>query len=112
MSIAAARLLATVIFAAYAYIADDGNLVAFDTDSTDLTAGNISSNISSSGENVFVRNMTTGVTQLVSVDPTGSQASNSVTGGLGISGSGTEVVFESSSTNLLGPEGRESTAFS
>ncbi len=83
-------------------ISDDGNLVVFDSDATNLVAGTISYSSSDSEiSNVFVRNMETGTTQLVSIDSTGTEANNGEAIGVSISGNGTEVAFFSDATNLV-----------
>ncbi len=93
-------------YADNASISDDGNLIAFLSDATDLVAGDISYTSSSTFlENVFVRNMETGITQLVSIDPTGTEANNEVANLPEISGNGNEVVFRSNATNLLPKSG-------
>ena len=83
-------------------ISDDGNLVVFQSDATDLVSGTI--NYSSSDleiSNVFVRNMETGTTQLVSVDPTGKNANNAFASDGTISGNGAEIAFFSDASNLV-----------
>lgn len=76
-------------------VSDDGSRVVFTSNATDLVPDD------TNGESdVFVRNMTTGATTLVTRAPNGQQADRSSSGAK-ISGDGTYVVFASNATNLL-----------
>ncbi len=93
-------------FASGESISDDGNLIAFRSDATDLVAGTISYTSSASElSNIFVRNMETATTQLVSIDPTGTEANNTTAVGGTMSGDGTEIAFYSDASNLLPSNG-------
>jgi Tol biopolymer transport system component len=75
-------------------VSADGTYVAFVSDATDLTeAGSAPKN------NVFVRNMVTGVTTQVSLSTSGQQP-NGYSTRPSISGDGTYIAFDSTATDL------------
>ena len=74
-------------------ISDDGRYVAFESDATNLTPVTIGGHFE-----VYVRDMTTGVTKLISAGPGG--AANADSSGPAISGDGNTVVFSSAASNL------------
>jgi len=74
----------------------DGHLMAFQSDATDLVAGVYDSNKAS---DVFVRNLQTGATELVSATPGGNVGNNSSFDPI-ISPNGRYVAFLSDATNL------------
>jgi Tol biopolymer transport system component len=76
-------------------IAADGNCVAFESDSSNLVAGD-----TNNSSDIFVHDRTTGVTDRVSVDSSGSEA-NSGSVAPSISADGRYVAFESVATNLV-----------
>jgi len=81
----------------FAWIASDGSAVVFEGSASNLVAGDANSSV-----DVFVHDRTTGVTECVSVDPSGVPAG----GGSGwapstISADGRYVVFSSNSSNLV-----------
>jgi hypothetical protein len=75
-------------------ISDDGNLVVFQSSATDLTVDAVT------GTQVFVRNMTTGVTQLVSRATGNGAVGNGSSNNAQISSTGRFVVWDSTSTNF------------
>jgi Tol biopolymer transport system component len=77
-----------------AEISADGRFVVFNSDASNLVAGD------TSGDDVFVRDLLVGTTALVSVSSTGEQASSSY--GVAISADGRFVAFDSYSSNLVG----------
>jgi Tol biopolymer transport system component len=76
-------------------IAADGNCVAFESDSSNLVAGDTNGT-----RDVFVHDRTTGVTERVSVDTSGGEG-NDYSYGPSISADGRYVAFESWATNLV-----------
>jgi Tol biopolymer transport system component len=74
-------------------ISADGRYVAFVSGATNLVPGG------TSGRQVFVRDLVTGTTELVSVS-TGGVAGNGVSGNPAISADGRHVAFASDATNL------------
>jgi Tol biopolymer transport system component len=76
-------------------ISSDGQIVAFDSNATDLVAGDTNGVF-----DVFVRDRGAGTTQRVSVGSAGAQA-NDFSGAADISGNGRFVAFESGATNLV-----------
>jgi len=76
-------------------ISADGRYVAFESDASNLVAGDSNSLI-----DIFVHDRNTGVTELLSVDSSGTQA-NSVSLNPSISDDGRYIAFESSATNLV-----------
>ncbi|GAB3277787.1 TolB-like translocation protein [Kineosporia babensis] len=92
----------------YASISGDGNLVAFDSDATDLVNGDTNGT-----RDIFVRNVSAGTTQRVSVSSSGEQSEPKLANPPQpwfatrdnlepqISGDGSAVVFHSYATNLV-----------
>jgi Tol biopolymer transport system component len=78
----------------FATVSDDGRYVAFASYADDLIASD--TNVS---RDIFVRDMDTGLTQLVSTGILGQ--ANSGSGGSMISGDGTHVTFDSVASNLV-----------
>ena len=78
-------------------ISADGNKVAFDSNGSNLVPDDTNGNYI---YDVFVRDLTTGVTTLVSRDSNGNQG-NSDSGNSVLSADGSKVVFFSSATNLV-----------
>lgn len=77
-------------------IDSDGLVVAFESDAKNLVSGGDSNGVT----DVFVRDLTTGVTTRASVGDIGQQG-NWISQSASISGDGTRIVFESYATNLL-----------
>ena len=75
----------------------DGSQAVFSTTSTNLVSNN---DRNGAGSDVFVRNINTLATEVVSVDNQGSTGS-SESGGAGISDDGRYVVFQSTATDLV-----------
>ena len=73
----------------------DGSKVAFSSDATNLVAGDANGQ-----KDVFVRDLTTGTTTLVSVDSGGTQ-SNGSSSTASLNADGTRVAFSSNATNLV-----------
>lgn len=78
-----------------ASISADGVRIVFYGSASNLVAGD-----TNTSADVFVRNISTGVTERVSVDSNGAQANASSSGGV-ISPDGRFVVFRSTATNLV-----------
>lgn len=78
-------------------LSGDGRFVAFTSQATNLVAGG------STGQQLFVRDLAVGTTEIVSVS-TGGAAANSTVSGASISGDGRYVAFESQATNLVGED--------
>jgi Tol biopolymer transport system component len=76
-------------------ISADGRFVAFDSSATNLIARDTNGTV-----DVFVRDLTTGVTKRVSVDSSGVEADHG-SGGPSISANGEVVAFASAATNLI-----------
>jgi hypothetical protein len=76
-------------------ISSDGRCVAFQSNSTNLVAGDTNGKT-----DIFVHDRTTGVTERVSVDSSGSEANN-VSVDPSISADGRYVAFESVASNLV-----------
>ncbi len=76
-------------------ISADGRYVAFPSEASNLVAGDLNGTY-----DVFVHDLQTGVTTLVSVDSDGAQG-NSYSGGRSISGDGRFVAFDSFASNLV-----------
>ena len=76
-------------------ISADGRYVAFDSDATNLVAGD-----SNSERDVFVRDMVAGTTTRISVDSAGNEG-NDASYGPAISADGRYVAFSSAATNLI-----------
>jgi dipeptidyl aminopeptidase/acylaminoacyl peptidase len=77
-------------------LSSDGSLMVFQSDATDLVAGSSASN---GATNVFVRNVSTGQTQLISAAPGGAVANGRSFDPV-ISPNGRYVAFLSTATNL------------
>ncbi|MGB8507914.1 MAG: Ig-like domain-containing protein, partial [Pyrinomonadaceae bacterium] len=78
-------------------ISPNGRYVAFVNSSTNLVAG-----VTSNGADAFVRDMQTGVTTLVTVNPAGTAGGNgSASGRVLVSDDGRYVVFHSFANNLV-----------
>ena len=80
-------------------LSDDGQIIAFRSYASDLVANDLNGG---SGD-VFVRDLQTGVTTLVSVNAAGTGSGNSSSDGPSISGDGRYVAFESYATDLATP---------
>jgi CSLREA domain-containing protein len=80
-------------------ISSDGNLVAFQSDDTNLVTGD-----DNGAPDVFVRDRTAGTTTRADVSSTGTQANNGATGGFAMSDDGKFVTFSSAATNLVGSD--------
>ena len=78
-------------------ISADGRYAAFDSDAVNMVAGNTYNN-----SNVYVRDLLTGTTTLVSAEPGGSPPPDAPSNQSSMSADGRYVAFESSS-QLLGP---------
>ncbi|MFD1281513.1 Hint domain-containing protein, partial [Methylobacterium goesingense] len=78
-----------------ASISADGTRIAFQSIANNLVVGD-----TNSLTDVFVKDLTTGNTTLVSTDSTGAQAS-SISSNASISADGTRVAFQSTATNLV-----------
>lgn len=78
-----------------AAISGDGRYVAFDSEASNIVAGDTNGVM-----DVFVRDLETGTTTRVDLDPSGGQA-NDETGFLDFSADGLHVLFYSWSTNLV-----------
>jgi Tol biopolymer transport system component len=76
-------------------ISADGTKVVFESQASDLVPGD-----AGTSSDVFVRDLTTGVTSLVSVDRTGQRPGNNSSRNPVISADGTKVAFESDATDL------------
>src|ERR1044072_2759555 len=83
-------------------ISDDGRFVAFDSTASDLVSNDTNGG-GSFGTDVFVRDLQTNTTILVSMNSAGTGSGNlsSFTSGARISGDGHFVAFASSATNLV-----------
>jgi Tol biopolymer transport system component len=77
-------------------ISDDGRLVAFESDATDLLATPVS------GHHAYVRDLAAGTTTLVDRTPSGAVA-NGETDGVYLSGDGSRVAIVSKASNLTSP---------
>jgi Tol biopolymer transport system component len=80
----------------FAAISGDGRFVAFDSDATNLVAGD-----TNGVGDVFVHDRQTGVTQRVSVDSAGNQGNGYSYDATAISADGRFVGFKSQATNLV-----------
>ncbi|TSD87589.1 hypothetical protein FFK22_016515 [Mycobacterium sp. KBS0706] len=76
-------------------VSDDGQRVAFYSESNNLVAGDTNSN-----PDIFVRDLAAGTTERVTVATDGTQA-NDYSDQAAISGNGRYVVFQSAATNLV-----------
>lgn len=77
-------------------LSSDGRYLAFDSDCTNLVPNDVNGH-----RDVFVHDLVSGVTTIVSVDSSGVQGDGDSAEGLAISGDGTRVVFQSDATNLV-----------
>ena len=77
-------------------ISDDGRYVLFES-----RAGNLATNLIRSIENIFIRDMVEGVTQMVSASADGLSSGNQASGGSSMTPDGRIIVFESDATNLV-----------
>ncbi|MET3694661.1 Hint domain-containing protein, partial [Methylobacterium goesingense] len=78
-----------------ASISADGRYVAFASSATNLVAGDINSR-----QDIFLKDLRTGTTTLVSTDSTGALANNA-SAIAAISADGTRVAFQSTASNLV-----------
>lgn len=78
-----------------AWVSSDGTVIAFESDATDLVAGD-----ANAARDVFARNTVASTTALVSVDTAGAQGNGASVNGSPSSG-GRYVSFTSSATNLV-----------
>ena len=76
-------------------ISADGNFVVFVSDAPDLVAGDTNDR-----DDVFVRNLSTGAVERISLSPSGAQANNN-SGPATISANGRFVAFSSLASNLV-----------
>ncbi len=74
----------------------DGHIVAFDSDASDLVAGDANGTT-----DVFYRDLQAGVTRLVSVDAAGTGSGNGASSFPTLSADGTRVAFGSSASDLV-----------
>ena len=74
----------------------DGSVVAFESNSTNLTGSD-----TNGAKDVFARNLTTGVTSLVSINAAGTASGNCESRNAIISADGRYVAFESCASDLL-----------
>ena len=81
-------------------LSDDGRFTVFESAATDLVAAQDNNGHLLDKEDVFVRDLQTGTTTLVSVNMTGDGTGNSYSFFATISGNGKFVAFISSSSNL------------
>jgi Tol biopolymer transport system component len=81
-------------------ISRDGRFVAFDSDTSNLVAGDVNG-----VRDIFVRDLMNGSTALVSVDSAGNQGNLDSAEKLAISGDGSRVAFLSSASNLAPGDG-------
>jgi hypothetical protein len=79
------------------FISNDGRFVVFESNATDLVT---ISDSNGEGRDVFVRDLQTSTTALVSVNTTGTGSANSSSGQPVISGNARYVFFQSTATNL------------
>ena len=80
-------------------ISADGTKVAFESTARDLVGTDTNRR-----PDVFVRDLTTGTTTLVSVNAAGTDSGNGVSYGPSISADGTKVAFGSDDSNLVGTD--------
>ena len=82
-------------------VSDDGRFVAFSSRSANLVPIDTNNGLGGGVTDVFVRDMQTGVTKLVSMNSAGTDSGNSDSSGvMEISASGRYVLFTSGATNL------------
>lgn len=77
-------------------ISDDGSIVAFHSDASNLVADDANGH----GRDVFVHDLASGTTRLVHRAP-GGGSGDGIAENCGLSGDGRQVAFESTSTNLV-----------
>lgn len=77
-------------------LSDDGRFVAFETDAADVVDGD-----TNAATDIFLRDLQTGVTKLVSVNAAGTGPGDGPSDGAIVSGDGRYVVFASQATNLV-----------
>ena len=80
-------------------ISENGRLIAFQSDASNLVPNDINSS-----SDIFVHNLTTGETELVSVNSNGIQGNND-SASPAIAPDGSAVAFQSDATNLVGVSG-------
>jgi hypothetical protein len=80
-----------------AFVTPDGRYVAFES-----SASNLVPNDTNGATDVFVRDLVTGTTTLVSVNSAGTGSGNGASQHVGISADGRYVTFDSSASNLVG----------
>lgn len=88
-------------------VSDDGRYVVFTSRAGDLSPTADANNF----EDVFVRDLTTGTTIMVSVNSAGSDGGNNNSGGATISSDGRFVAFVSQATNLVAASDANGTDF-
>ena len=81
-------------------VSPDGRFVAFATDANDLVV-----NDTNNAQDIFVRDMQSGITQLVSIAATGNASGNAPSGQLAMTPDGHYVAFLSASDNLVANSG-------
>src|SRR6185369_17183126 len=81
-------------------ISSDGRFVAFDSDTSNLVAGDVNG-----VRDIFVRDLVNGTTALVSVDSSGNQGNGNSAEKVTISGDGSHVAFLSWASNLVTGDG-------
>ena len=86
-------------------ISPDGRYVLFESTANDLTAEVRSQNISFSGSDIFLRDLQTGTTTLISKSLSGTASGNARSQDAEISADGHFVVFTSQANNLVAGDG-------
>jgi PKD repeat protein len=86
-----------------AAVSDSGNFVTFESDASNLVAGDTNSVM-----DIFVRDLALGITTRISINSTGEQ-SNGLSANAAISADGRFVVFESNATNLVADDTNNTT---
>lgn len=81
-------------------LSDDGRYVAFQSDMTDLVPGG-----TTPSSHAYLHDRVTGTTRLLDVAPDGAPGDGGAAFSVGLSADGRAAVFDSNSTNLLGPGG-------
>jgi WD40-like Beta Propeller Repeat len=84
----------------YSSISANGRFVAFQSAANNLVVGDNNNGNGSTSE-IFVRDLTTGVTQLVSLSSAGTESNNAGSYKPNISGDGRFVAFQSAANNLV-----------
>lgn len=79
-------------------LSDDGRYVAFASDMTDLVPGG-----TTASSHAYLHDRVTGTTRLLDVAPDGAPGDGGAAFSVGLSADGRAAVFDSNSTNLLGP---------